>query len=145
MVEASHHVGQWRNDVMSARAAHRGAPITGPLEIEIVFLFPRPKSHFGTGPQRGQAESQRTSALHHHQLLMATRQSLIRSTEDAISASSGYPVIEDDSRVVTLSVHKRYVTDSEACGAVIRVIESQYDSQRPSTDLRGNAEALVFQ
>ena len=50
MVEASRHVGQWRNDVMSAAAAaRRGAPITGPVKLEIVFLFPRPKSHFGTG------------------------------------------------------------------------------------------------
>ena len=66
-------------------------------------------------------------------------------TEDAISASSGYPVIEDDSQVVKLSCEKRYVTDTEGCGAIIRVTESQYDSQRPSTDLRSNAEALVCQ
>ena len=33
MVESSRHVGQWRNDVMSAAAtAHRGAPITGPVK-----------------------------------------------------------------------------------------------------------------
>ena len=66
-----------------------------------------------------------------------------RSTEDPISASSGYPVIESFSQVVVLSCEKRYVTDTEACGAIIRVIESQYDSQRPSAYLRGNPEELV--
>ena len=59
---------------------------------------------------------------------------LIRS--DAISASSGYPVIEDDSQVVRLSCEKRYVTETEACGALIRVTESQHDSNRSRADLR---------
>ena len=59
MVEASRHVGQWRNDVMSAAAAaaHRGSPITGPVRLEIVFLFPRPKSHFGTGRNASKLKS----------------------------------------------------------------------------------------
>ena len=144
MVEASKHVGQWRNDVMAAAAAaYRGAPITGPVRLEIVFLFPRPKSHFGTGRN---AEKLKASApVHCISRAYGDTSKLIRSTEDAISASSGYPVIEDDSQVVTLSVHKRYVTDAEGCGAIIRVIESQYDSNRPSPNLRGNAEALVCQ
>ena len=69
---------------------------------------------------------------------------VICSTEEAIRHHQGYPVIEDDSQVVKLVCEKRYVTDTEGCGAIIRVIESQYDSQRPSAYLRGNPEALVF-
>ena len=144
MVEASKHVGQWRNDVMAAAAAaYRGAPITGPVRLEIMFLFPRPKSHFGTG--RNVDKLKASAPVHYISRAHGDTSKLIRSTEDAISASSGYPVIEDDSQVVTLSVHKRYVTDAEGCGAIIRVIESQYDSNRPSPHLRGNAEALVCQ
>ena len=101
MVEASRHVGQWRNDVMSAAAAaHRGAPITGPVKLEIVFLFPRPKSHFGTG--RNADKLKASAPVHCISRAHGDTSKLIRSTEDAISASSGYPVIEDDSQVVRL-------------------------------------------
>ena len=144
MVEASKHVGQWRNDVMSAAAAaHRGAPITGPVRLEIVFLFPRPKSHFGTG--RNANKLKPSAPRHCTSRAYGDTSKLIRSTEDAISASSGYPVIEDDSQVYGLTVEKRYVrdTDLEGCGAIIRVIESQYDSKRSGADIRPNAEALV--
>tara|TARA_A200000159_G_scaffold68719_1_gene63634 strand:- start:2050 stop:2553 length:504 start_codon:yes stop_codon:yes gene_type:complete len=144
MVEASKHVGQWRNDVMSAAAAvYRGAPITGPVRLEIVFLFPRPKSHFGTG--RNADKLKASAPVHCITRAHGDTSKLIRSTEDAISASSGYPVIEDDSQVVKLSCEKRYVTESESCGAYVRVIESQYDPKRSSTDFCGNAEALVRQ
>ena len=143
MIEASPHVKQWRNDVMSAAAAaHRGAPITGPVKLEIVFLFPRPKSHFGTG--RNASKLKASAPVHCISRAHGDTSKLIRSTEDAISASSGYPVIEDDSQVVRLVCEKRYVTDSEGCGAIIRVIESQYDSSRPSSYLRGNPEEMVF-
>jgi len=143
MVEASRHVKTWRNDVMSAAAAaYRGAPITGPVRLEIVFLFPRPKSHFGTG--RNADKLKASAPVHCISRAHGDTSKLIRSTEDAISASSGYPVIEDDSQVVRLSCEKRYVTDSEGCGAIIRVIESQYDPKRPSAYLRGNPEEMVF-
>ena len=144
MIEASRHVKTWRNDVMSAAAAaYRGAPITGPVRLEIVFLFPRPKSHFGTGRN---AEKLKASApVHCISRAHGDTSKLIRSTEDAISASSGYPVIEDDSQVVSLRCEKRYVAEAEGCGAYIRVVESQYDSNRSGADLRHNAEALVCQ
>nr|ADD96382.1 endodeoxyribonuclease RusA [uncultured organism MedDCM-OCT-S09-C20] len=144
MVEASKHVGQWRNDVMAAAAVtYKGPPITGPVRLEIVFLFPRPKSHFGTG--RNADKLKASAPVHCISRAHGDTSKLIRSTEDAISASSGYPVIEDDSQVVRLVCEKRYVAQEEGCGAYIRVVESQYDSQRPSTNLRGNAEALVCQ
>ena len=143
MVEASRHVSQWRNDVMSAAAAaHRGAPITGPVKLEIVFLFPRPKSHFGTG--RNADKLKASAPVHCISRAHGDTSKLIRSTEDAISASSGYPVIEDDSQVVRLICEKRYVTDAEGCGAIIRVVESQYDSNRPGAYLCGNPEEMVF-
>ena len=142
-MEASRHVGQWRNDVMSAAAAaHRGAPITGPVKLEIVFLFPRPKSHFGTG--RNADKLKASAPVHCISRAHGDTSKLIRSTEDAISASSGYPVIEDDSQVVKLSCEKRYVTGTEGCGAIIRVVESQYDSKRSSSYLRDNPEEMVF-
>ena len=144
MIEASPHVKQWRSDVMAAaERVYKGAPMTGPVELEIVFLFPRPKSHFGTG--RNADKLKPSAPAHCTSRAHGDTSKLIRSTEDAISASSGYPVIEDDSLVVRLSCEKRYVTETEACGAYIRVTESQYDSNRSRPDLRVDAEALVCQ
>ena len=144
MVESSPHVAQWRNDVMAAAAlAFKDAPITGPVELEIEFLFPRPKAHFGTG--RNADKLKPSAPVHCVSRAYGDTSKLIRSTEDAISASSGYPVIEDDSQVIRLSCAKRYVTHGEPCGAVIRVRRSQYDSNRPLPDLRSNAQALVCQ
>ena len=121
MVEASKHVGQWRNDVMAAAAvSYKGAAITGAVELQIVFLFPRPKSHYGTG--RNEQKLKASAPLFCVSRAHGDTSKLIRSTEDAISASSGYPVIEDDSQVVALSCRKRYAEEGEACGAIIRVI-----------------------
>ena len=121
MVESSRHVKTWRNDVMSAAAAvYRRAPITGPVELQIIFLFPRPKSHYGTGRNvdklKGSAPLFCVSRAH------GDTSKLIRSTEDAISASSGYPVIEDDSQVVALNCRKEYADGGKSCGAIIRII-----------------------
>ena len=121
MIEASPHVKQWRNDVMAAAAvSYKGAAITGAVELQIVFLFPRPKSHYGTG--RNEQKLKASAPVHCISRAHGDTSKLIRSTEDAISASSGYPVIEDDSQVVALSCRKRYAEEGEACGAIIRII-----------------------
>ena len=74
MVEASKHVGQWRNDVMSAAAAaHRGTPITGPVRLEIVFLFPGPSRT--SGPDAMLASSKPAPLCIASAGPMATRQS----------------------------------------------------------------------
>ena len=56
----------------------------------------------------------------------------MRSTLDGLSAKAGGCVIKDDALVVKLSCEKRYVTDAEGCGAIIRVVESQYDPNDPA-------------
>ena len=50
MIENSKKVKPWRQDVRAAAIDHyEGSVIGRAVEIEIVFLFARPKSHFGTG------------------------------------------------------------------------------------------------
>ena len=120
MVEASRHVGQWRNDVMSAaQQAYQGPPLTCDIDLELWFWFPRSKSHYGTGknadrlkPSAPEKPSNRT---------FGDLSKLIRSTEDAISASSGYPVIADDSLVTDLTCKKRYATHGCPPGALVTI------------------------
>ena len=117
--------------------------MTGPLEMEIIFWFPRPQTHYRV--IGGELSNVIKDNKPTHTQLLGDLDKVVRSTLDGLSAKAGGCVIQDDSLVVRLSCEKRYVTATQGCGAYIRVTESQYDSQRPSTDLRRNAEALVFQ
>ena len=47
MVESSKWVRPWRQDLMiQTRDQYKGKPMTGPLEMEIIFWFPRPQTHY---------------------------------------------------------------------------------------------------
>ena len=49
-VEASARVMPWRESVKEATLRdYDGEPLSGAVEVSILFLFPRPKKHFGTG------------------------------------------------------------------------------------------------
>ena len=144
MIESSKRGKPWRQDVkLDSRDQYKGQPIAGPVFVEITFYLPRPQAHYRTGKFAGQLKP--TAPTHSTSCAQGDIDKLVRSTLDGLSAKAGGCVIQDDSLVVRLTCEKRYVTDTEGCGAYIRVIESQYDSQRPSPDLCGNAEALVCQ
>ena len=93
--EASRHVGQWRNDVMSAAAAARQGTDhrAGSLKS---CLVPRPKSHFGTGRNADKLKARVHRALHQQSPWRHVRADpLYRRRHQRIV---GYPVIEDDSQ-----------------------------------------------
>lgn len=120
MVESSRHVRQWRNDVMSAaQQAYNGPAVTGAVELDITFWFPRPKGHYGTGRNadklKPSAPEKPTSRAY------GDTTKLARSTEDAISECSGYPVLKDDSQVTDLICRKRYASADNPPGALVRV------------------------
>lgn len=142
MVESSKRVKPWRQDVkLDSREQYKGQPIVDPVSIEITFYLPRPQAHYRTGKFAGQLKP--TAPTHSTSCAQGDIDKLVRSTLDGLSAKAGGCVIADDSLVVALTCEKRYVTDAEGCGAVIRVIQRQYDSKRSCTDLRANAQALV--
>lgn len=120
MIESSRHVGQWRNDVMSAaQQEYQGPAILEPVRLEITFYFPRPKGHYGTG--RNAKKLKPSAPKHCASRAYGDTSKLVRSTEDAISASSGYPVIFDDSQVVELICKKRYAEADEPSGALVKI------------------------
>jgi crossover junction endodeoxyribonuclease RusA len=120
MREASAYVGEWRQDVAAAAARqYQGPPLGGPLFLEIEFRFPRPKAHFGTGKRCNVLKSDAP-------LFVISRKygdlsKLIRSTEDAISATSGFPVVADDSLFVQVLARKVYASEECPAGAVVKV------------------------
>ena len=146
LVESSKRVKPWRTDIVTQSwDQYKSEPMTGPLEVEIIFWFPRPVAHYRTALGKRTNTIKDNAPTHTTSAFDGDIDKVVRATLDGLSAKAGGCVIKDDSLVVKLSCEKRYVTRTEGCGALIRVRESQYDSQRPSTDLCGNAEALVCQ
>ena len=120
MREASAYVGEWRQDVAAAAARqYQGPPLGGPLSLEIEFRFPRPKSHFGTGRNATVLKPDAPSFVVSRKYGDLSK--LIRSTEDAISATSGFPVVEDDSLFVLVRARKVYASEEKPVGAVVLV------------------------
>jgi len=97
MVESSKHVKPWRAAVSAAAAEEfqrlgRVAPIDGPITVEMIFTFVRPRGHYRTG---------KNSALLREGMppqppVMPDLSKLARSTEDAISKI----LWTDDARIV---------------------------------------------
>ena len=52
MIEASKKVKPWRNDVKEAALeCYSSGALNMPVKADIEFIFPRPKSHFGSGKE----------------------------------------------------------------------------------------------
>lgn len=105
MVESSKHVKPWRESVKWAarEAADKSGwrMADGPVVMSVIFLFLRPKSHFGTGKNAGTLKADAP--------IYVTRapdlSKLLRSTEDALVDAG---VILDDRLIVDSSQAKRY-------------------------------------
>ena len=121
MVEVSPHVKTWRSDIMAAAdRAHSGSAIGGPVSVDVCFSSHGPKGHYGTGRN---AEKLKPNAPEYpDNRTYGDADKLARSLLDAISCCSGYPLIEDDSRVTDLCVRKRYATRTSDCGALVRIM-----------------------
>ena len=120
MIEASKKVKPWRTDVKEAALkCYNSGALNLPVKAEIEFIFPRPKSHFGTGKN---ADILKPSAPKY----CISRgngdiDKLARSTLDGLSVSAGGSVLEDDSLVVELNTKKRYVNKNELPGSYIAI------------------------
>ena len=118
--ESSLKVGPWRSEVAyTAREVYKGNPITEPVALEITFYFMRPKGHYGTGRN---AEKLKPSAPQHcTSAANGDLDKLCRSTFDGLAVRSGGSVIKDDSQVVELFCIKRYASETEPPGALVRL------------------------
>jgi len=118
MIENSKRVKPWRQDVKEAALTHYdGEVIDQAVEVEIIFMFARPKSHFGTG--KNSRKLKPSAPVFVTSKGIGDIDKLQRSTYDALSESSGGNVLKDDSLIVQNRNSKRYCVAGENPGAKI--------------------------
>ncbi len=123
MVEQSKAVGPWREAVRAqAQAAigPRWRALDGPVDVSLVFTFPRPNAHYGTGRNAGKLKPSAPR-------FPATRRrgdidKLVRAVLDGITQGGA---IADDGLVVMLDAVKLYPVDGQAPGADIWIREAR--------------------
>lgn len=135
--QASERIGLWRQDVKAAafnyiaRREGTGDPfatLSQPVAADIVFRFPRPKSHFRTGRY--------AHLLRDNAPVFPTTRSvgdvdkLIRATLDALTVAG---ILADDSQVVHVDAWKIYVLPAYPGARIIL-------RTRPSTLAERDAE-----
>lgn len=106
----------WRQNVVAAafdamKAADL-APLTGPIELELLFQMPRPKSHF-----RSDGFSLKPGAPQWH-VIRPDCLKLARSTEDALSRIC----YADDSQIVRENIEKAFSSQS-GCWIIIKELK----------------------
>jgi Holliday junction resolvase RusA-like endonuclease len=104
MREDNPNTKPWRAAVASeAIDAMQGRPLlAGPLALEAVFYFPRPKSHYRSGAHAGELKP--NAPTHHTSKPDADK--LLRAVGDAITGI----VCRDDSLLARVTSEKRYGT-----------------------------------
>ena len=123
MVEQSWRVDPWRKfvamrvrEVMKTEVAFSLQPVLA----DFVFYLPRPKLHFRTnGELKDHAPK--------YPIGIPDVDKLARAVMDAATAGSAW---DDDSRVVDLHSRKRYATDRNPVGVVIRLSLKEDDDER---------------
>ncbi len=110
----------WRKAVaVAAKAAMCGPPLDVPLRLHLIFVFSRPKSHYGTGRNRAnlKASAPRLPGVQPD----ATK--LLRSVEDAMTGI----VYEDDALIVYQLVEKCYAGDRHnLCDVGVQVTVEEF-------------------
>lgn len=105
----------WRKLVADAVSVVVDEPLEGPLKLTLVFKFPRPKSHYGTG--RNSEVLKPSAPIHHAQ--KPDIDNVCKSTLDAMNGV-GYG---DDKQVVELCATKVWADLDHLCGLEL-LIES---------------------
>jgi crossover junction endodeoxyribonuclease RusA len=121
MVESSKLVKPWREDVANtALACARDLGWVPPREVvaDIVFLFRRPKHHYGTG--RNTTHLKPGAPYWHSGKPDVDK--LQRSTFDALTTAG---VITDDARIVHVTACKRYAEAGQPTGALITLTPAE--------------------
>lgn len=99
-------------------------PLLGPVYLDVIFMMPRPKSHFRTGKHSNEL---RPDAPFWH-TLKPDRTKLLRALEDALTDAG---IWRDDTQVVCGFVHKKYSTRP---GALISIREAEEEGRAEGKD-----------
>jgi len=96
-----------------SQAARAGDPLDVPLSVDLLFLLERPKSHL---KKNGEVKSSAPA----FPAVAPDIDKLARATLDGMEGA----IFTNDSRVVDLSVRKRYAKPGGRTGCLIRVVET---------------------
>ena len=119
MREASKKVEPWRGVIQyQSEQQYNGPVLTGPVSLEITFVFLRAKGHFSTA--KGKTDQLLPSAPVHH-TKAPDLDKLARGLIDPLTARCGGNVLRDDSQISELHACKRYAEANETCGALVRI------------------------
>jgi len=138
----------WMDSVkwFAMNVANRMILLDEAVRLELVFLYDRPKSHFGTGRNAGCLK--RTAPLFYEKTTTPDLTKVLRGVEDALTGI----VWKDDSQVVQQVNIKRYCRGDEKHGVLITVttmsevaddLHIQADRQLAETKKQETAE-LAF-
>ena len=116
--EVSKKIQPWRASIQYACAAQfKGEPITEAVELDVTFVLPRAKNHYGTGRN---AEKLKNSAPVRH-TKTPDLDKLLRGLIDPMTVKCGGNVLIDDSCVIALNGRKRYAEAGESVGALVSI------------------------
>ena len=101
MVESSKAVGPWREAVRGEAQRNIREPFPGAVQVVMVFRFPRPKGHYGTGRNRATV---RPSAPFYPDGRPDVDK-LARAVLDGLTMGGAF---KDDAQVVELVARKMY-------------------------------------
>jgi len=104
--------GKW---LLSARSQLPEKPLTGPLEMSCLFVFPRTKSHFRTGKYSGILKD--SAPLFHIQ--KPDLSNCLKFVEDCLNKEA----YGDDSQIVESHMAKRWTNPGEECFTEIFIDE----------------------
>lgn len=111
VTDASKHAKTWKDDVKGAALWEApDKPINAPIEMNVIFVMPRPKAHYRTGKFAGEVKP--NAPDQHTKMPDATK--LMRGTEDAMTGI----IYADDNVIWKQVVEKRY---GEVPGAIINI------------------------
>ena len=101
VIDANKKVRPWMADVKHfAYQKYDGPPLTGPINLTLIFVMPRPKGHHGTGKNAGKLKD---SAPYYH-TVAPDRTKLTRAVEDALTGV----IWKDDAQVCKGNAEKIY-------------------------------------
>lgn len=126
----------WRQDVQAAAAPHFLVPFDGAVEMEILFVRPRPRSHFGSG--RNAQELKATAPA-----FPITRPDCDKLSRAVLDALKGI-AWRDDAQVVTKTVAKRFGVADRTRVRIYRASPPTADAaERVSESLRSQSPLFV--
>jgi Holliday junction resolvase RusA-like endonuclease len=107
----------WMNSVkwFAMKAANRMLLLDEAVRLELVFLYERPKSHYGTGRNAGCLKS--SAPMFYEKTTNPDLTKIVRAVEDALTGI----IWKDDSIVVQQLPIKLYCCGDEKPGVMIKI------------------------